>query len=352
MKICLDPGHTKGYNTGVNKNYREGTAMHTLAMKLKTELEQYDGVEVVVTRTLTENPTLDERAKLARSRGCDVLLSLHTNAASNKQACGVSVFYSVKRESQDLADDLAHAVAKTMSADTDITYARGAKTRTYIGKEDRKTYDYYGVIRAAVVGNTVSHALIVEHGFHTNPIECQWLLQDENLDKLAQTDAQVLAEYFGLEKRDAKQPTAALKPATIQKGDKVHIREAATTYGNSAVKIPAWVKKEIHTVAAIGTPANRRQGQARLLEINSWVKLADLAVATADCRLFEEGDAVRVKGTDKWASGVKMASWVTKGTVFYVHSTRENGAVTVIGKKVAGGIAVTGAVYTKYLEKV
>ena len=43
MKICLDPGHTKGYNTGIHKNYREGTAMYTLAVKLKAALEEEEG---------------------------------------------------------------------------------------------------------------------------------------------------------------------------------------------------------------------------------------------------------------------------------------------------------------------
>ena len=351
MNICLDPGHTKGYNTGIHKNYREGTAMYTLAVKLKAALEQYDGVEVVLTRALSENPSLDARAKIARKHGCELLVSLHSNAAANKKACGVSVFYSVKRNSKHLASDFAEAVAQVMNRDTDITYSRGAKTRTYVGKNDGKTYDYYGIIRSAVVGNTVDHALIVEHGFHTNALECQWLMQDGNLDKLARADADVIAEYFGLERTSSAPPAPSATDA-FRKGDKVKIRAAATVYGNSTVKIPTWVKQEVHTVAAIGTSQNRRSGQARLLEINSWVALDDLESAEETPTALEEGDAVKVVGTDLWASGVKMAAWVTKGTVFYVHSTRNGGAVTVIGKKVAGEIAVTGAVYTKYLKKV
>ncbi len=359
MKICIDPGHTKGYNAGVNANYREGTAMYTLAVKLKAALEQYDGVSVVITRTLDENPSVEQRAKIARQNGCELLVSLHSDAAANPQACGVSVFYSVKRESQHLAEDFAKAVADVMKVDTGVTYPRGAKTRTYVGKNDGKTYDYYGVIRNAVIGDTVAHAVIVEHGFHTHPAECQWLLQDGNLDKLATCDAMVIAEYFGLE-RVADQgaapdaDTMATPGDDVQKGDIVSIRSTATTYGgDSTVNIPAWVKQETHTVASIGTVGNRREGQARLLEINSWVNLDDLVtVKRGGGTDLEEGDAVQVVGTDVWTSGVKMAAWVTKGTVFYVHSTRENGAVAVIGKKVAGEIAVTGAVYSKYLKKV
>jgi len=348
MKICLDPGHTDGYNIGANKNYREGTAMYTLALKLKAALEQYAGVSVVLTRGKKENPSLTARAKIARQHKCALLLSLHSNAAANKTACGVSVFYSVKRDSRSLADAFAKAVANTMKSDTDVTYSRGAKTRTYVGKTDGKTHDYYGIIRDAVVGKEVDHAVIVEHGFHTNILECQWLMEDKNLDKLAQTDAQVIAEYFGLMPQVEPEQTAA-----VCVGDTVTIVPSATTYGgNSRVQIPAWVKKTTHTVAAIGTAANRREGQVRLLEINSWVNAHDLQVARAATDDVVKGDAVKVVGTDRWYSGVKMASWVTKGTVFYVHSTRENGEVAVIGRKVDGTVAVTGAVHRKYLKKV
>lgn len=351
MKICLDPGHTKGYNAGVNKNYREGTAMFTLAAKLKAQLECYEGVEVFLTRSLTANPSLDVRANVARKNGCDLLLSLHSNAAANASACGVSVFYSVKRDSEAFAQALSEAVAAVMKQDTAVTYPRGAKTRTYVGKNDGKTYDYYGIIRGAVVGNVVKHALIVEHGFHTNAAECQWLMQDANLDRLAQVDAAVIAKQLGLSPK-----TAASQPETEKSafyvGDRVNIRAEATTYGNSTVKIPSWVKQEVHTVAALGTVANNRDKQARLKEINSWVKLSDLVLAKEETPTFEKWDAVKVVGTDRWASGVKMAAFVTAGTVFYVHSVRNGGAVTVIGRKVAGDIAVTGAVESKFLKKV
>lgn len=352
MKICLDPGHTQGQNVGVNKQYREGTAMYTLAVKLKAALEQYEGVSVVLTRTLTENPSLEQRAKIAKQNGCELLLSLHSNAASNAAACGVSVFYSVKRESKTLAAAFADAVANAMKPDTAITYARGAKTRTYVGKTDGKTYDYYGIIRGAVTDKTVAHAVIVEHGFHTNKAECAWLLQEKNIDRLAAVDAAVIAEYFGLKAKAADPPKQT--DTTVQEGDTVSIRPQATYYGGgSKVRIPKWVKNTTFTVSKIGTPALRRVGQARLEPIRSWVDLTDLVVVRRETSTaLRAGDAVQVTGTTQWASGVTMAAWVTKGTVFYVHSLRDGGEIAVIGKKVSGGIAVTGAIQVKYLKKV
>ena len=357
MIICLDPGHTKGANIGHNRDYREGTAMFTLAKKLKAALEAYDGVEVILTRSLTENPSLEARGAIAKKAKCALMLSLHSNAFSKSTACGVSAFYSYKRDSKPLAEALAKAVAADMKTDTAVTYSRGAKTRTYVGKTDGKTYDYYGVIRSSVSNKAVDHAIILEHGFHTHPAECQFLMQDANLDRLAATDAAVIADFFGLKKPAAKPPAAkppATKPSadTWAVGDIVSIRPEATVYGTKAVALPSGVKREHLTVAAIGG-SGKTAGKLRLLEVNTWIDcdLVEL-VRHGGWTMFAKGDAVRVSGTSTWVSGAKMASWVRGGVTLYIHSLRQNGAIAVIGKKVAGRIAVTGTVYTKYLKKV
>ena len=282
MKICLDPGHVKGYNAGYDKAYREGTAMFTLAEKLKTALQRYAGVEVFLTRGLNDNPSLEARGKLARSLKCDLLISLHSNAYKSTTACGVSTFYSVKRESKALAKKLAEAVAAEMAKDTGVTYSRGAKTRTYVGAGDGKTYDYYGIIRNTVVGSTVKHAVIVEHGFHTNPAECRWLMQDKYLDRLAATDAAVIADFCGLTAKG--EPAKAAAPAPVE-----------------PIKI---------------------------------------------------GDRVRVIGTKFWKSGVLMAPWVAAGCVFEVMRLKDDGLSAVIGRKIAGKLAVTGTIGTEYLQRV
>lgn len=348
MIICLDPGHTKGANAGYDRGYREGTAMVSLAEKLKAALEAYDGVKVIVTRTLTENPSLDRRGQIAKKAGADLMLSLHSNAFSDKNACGVSAFYSHKRDSKPLARALAEAVAEEMAKDTGVTYSRGAKTRTYVGKSDGKTYDYYGVIRSSVSGSAVKHAIILEHGFHTNPAECRFLMDVHNLDRLAAVDAAVIADFFGL-KKPAEPPQAD----AFQVGDIVSIRSEATTYGTKPVAIPSWVKREHHTVAAIGAKTGKTAGKLRLLEVNTWIDCDQVElVQHGGWTMFAAGDAVQVSGTSQWVSGAKMASWVTKGITLYIHSLRQNGAIAVIGKQVAGRIAVTGTVYTKYLKKV
>ena len=78
-------------------------------------------------------------------------------------------------------------------------------------KNDSGT-DWYGVIRGAVSVGTVG--MIIEHSFHTNTRMTQWLLVDANLEKLAEAEAQVIAQHFGLKKKSAGLQAADLKDLT------------------------------------------------------------------------------------------------------------------------------------------
>lgn len=197
IKFAIDQGHVKGYNTGCVSGYAEGTAMFNLGKYLKEELEKYEGFKAVLTRNVvTENPSLDQRGKIAIDNGCDVFISLHSNAFSNSTAKGVVNFYSLKLpSSKELCDKLGKAITELMAKDTGCTYYRGSQTRAY---PNTTNTDYYGVIRSSVKASSVKASFLVEHGFHTNPDECAWLNKDENLRKLAKAEAAVFAEHYGV----------------------------------------------------------------------------------------------------------------------------------------------------------
>jgi N-acetylmuramoyl-L-alanine amidase len=195
MKICIDAGHYNKYNPGVANGYFEGNAMWELSLLLKAELEKY-GVEIIMTRdNVTADKSLYDRGKMGANS--DLFLSLHSNAAT-PDARGTEIYYSVFRDSKAVADKIGSAIVSTMKPDLPNTLYRGSKTRKYSAFQNK---DYYGVLRAAV-GETgkeaVKHALLIEHGFHTNPDECRWLTYTDNLKKLAVVEADVIAKHFGL----------------------------------------------------------------------------------------------------------------------------------------------------------
>lgn len=248
VKFTIDPGHVKGYNTGVSAGYAEGTAMFNLAKYLKTELEKYSGFSVVLTRTAVEqNPALEQRGQIAVSNGSKVFISLHSNAFSSSSAKGVVLFYSLRRAaSKPLADKLGNAVTDLMNSGTGVTYYRGSQTRAYPGTTGT---DYYGVIRSSVKGANVEHSFLIEHGFHTNPEECAWLNSDANLRAIARTEAAVFAEYFGVAAggntsggNESPEDTQN-GPVNVTKGDVVHFKGGAV-YTSANATQPATNKGE------------------------------------------------------------------------------------------------------------
>ena len=189
MKICLDPGHYGKYNAGIIKGYYESEMNLKLAYKLKEKLEKY-GAEVFLTRTGTEDLSLYSRGQVAVKNDCDVFFSIHSNARSGDETHrGVVVYYSIfQPEHKGLMEELGRAAAGAMGS-----IFQGALTR----KGNNGNWDYNTVIKSAVDGG-VPMAFLVEHGYHTNREDCAALMQDEVLEKIAEAEARILAEHFGL----------------------------------------------------------------------------------------------------------------------------------------------------------
>lgn len=198
-KVTIDPGHNSVSNVSpTNKKYIEGVQMFKLAGYLAAALKEY-GIESEITRkSIQEDPTLAERGKLAGKNGSKLFISLHSNApGTNKDGSydtsisGTYVYYSLTDSgNKALADSLGKAIASVMGH----TF-RGSLTREY--SEQHKDWDYYGVIRNAAQSGCKA-AFLIEHGFHTNLKDSNFLLNDSNLIKLAQAEAKVIAEYFGV----------------------------------------------------------------------------------------------------------------------------------------------------------
>lgn len=220
LSIVLDPGHGKGDNAGIVRGYYEGTAMFTLAGYLKSELEKYKDIEVHVTRNaVTDCPTLSERGKSVDKYDAELFISLHTNSAS-ESVSGVETFRSIKRpESEDLAKKLNKAVIDVMNPVTGNSHNRGVKTR----KGDNG--DYYGVIRNSVLYNVCKYSYIIEHGFHSNKKECEFLHSNENLKKIAVAEAKAVAEYFGKSKKEPKVTYRVPYERKVTASDGLNIRQ-------------------------------------------------------------------------------------------------------------------------------
>lgn len=187
MKICLDAGHYGEYNRStVNTAYWESKFTWKFHLMLKAELEKF-GMEVITTRQ-SQAVDLELTARGRKSAGCDLFLSIHSNACGDASADYPLACCCVN----GTADVLGHALAETVGK------CMGSAGKARIWKRTGNgNSDYYGVLRGAASVGTPG--ILLEHGFHTNLNNTNWLLNDSNLQRMAEAEAETIAEYFSVE---------------------------------------------------------------------------------------------------------------------------------------------------------
>lgn len=364
LRICLDPGHGQYKNRGYVNGFYEGTNNYQLATYLKEELEKYQDIKVFVTRKSVDEgnkydgPSLDERGQFAIDNKCEVMISLHSNAYDSTAACGVSCFRSVLRpDSEKFILKLANAVVDLMNKTTGITYLRGGKPSIRRLEDDSKSkyynQDWYGILRNSVKrdgSSCVKYAAIIEHGFHTNPKECEFINSQSNLKLIAQTEAKVIADYFG---KKLKTVQESVKPiVSFEKGDLVKI--VGTKY-YSGKTVPAWAKKENWFVKSAPKGSDRivlGENEKHNNTLESPFHSADLQLVKSASSFTEikTGDLVKIVGT-KYYSGKTIPKWVLQEN-WFVKSAPTGSDRIVLGQNEKRNNSVDTAFNRKDLEKI
>lgn len=208
VKICLDAGHYGKFNRSpAVPTYYESDMNWKLHNMLKAELEQY-GIEVKQTRSNKDKDIAVYNRGIA-SEGCDLFLSIHSNAVGNavNEAVDYPVVYvQLDGKGDELGKQLAAAIEQTMET------KQGARINTRKGNRG----EYYGVLRGAAAVGTMG--MILEHSFHTNTRSTEWLMDDSNLQKLAQREAEVIAKWFGISKKEESANAAVAVLYRVQVG--------------------------------------------------------------------------------------------------------------------------------------
>jgi len=210
--VCLDAGHYGKYNRSpAVPEYYESEMNWKLHLLLKAELEKY-GIQVKLTRSnQAKDMGLVERGKA--SQGCDLFLSIHSNAAGSYVAENIDypvVYVQLDGKGDTLGKQLATAIEQLMA-----TKQKG-KIATRKGGSGK---EYYGVLRGAAAVGTMG--MILEHSFHTNTKATKWLMNDSNLQKMAQREAEIIAKWFDVSKtEEPKRSTVAVTLPVIYPKDR------------------------------------------------------------------------------------------------------------------------------------
>lgn len=195
IKIMLDAGHYGKYNRSpCIKTYYESEMNWKLHNWLKYYLERF-GFTVLQTRAdQKKDMAVVQRGRSAK--GCDLLFSIHSNAVgstANENIDYPVAYVPLDGKGTALGKLLAQCVEKMM----------GTKQKAQVQTRQGNNGDYYGIIRGAT--SVGVPCIILEHSFHTNTKATEWLLNDDNLEAIAEAEAEIIAEYYGLYK--ATEPT-------------------------------------------------------------------------------------------------------------------------------------------------
>lgn len=278
VSICLDAGHYGKYNRcPIIPEYYESDMAWKLTMLQKKYLEEM-GARVVLTR-ISQNVDKDLRARGTASIGCDLFLSNHSNAVSNSmnETIDYVAAYHLVNDITTQADDISAEIAKLLAPAIAGTMgtAQGYKVLTRKSSNDRNkdgmmNDNYYGVLNGARAVNVPG--LILEHGFHTNSKTVRWLLKDSNLDRLAMTEANVIAVYFS-EKKGAAKPEEPktgvpflIKVANVPEGDVLNIRKEPN-HKSESLGYLQWNDHNLYTIV------EEKNGWGKLKSGLGWICL-------------------------------------------------------------------------------
>ena len=188
--IVIDPGHG-GENRGgeVPGQFLEKELTLQTAQAMKQTLEQFEGVEVYLTRTTDQELSLEERAQIAKAYGADFLFSLHYNMSSEHNLYGSEVWTSAFGQYYSAGQTFGRLQLAEMAGKGQ--YIRGVKTRL----SSRGT-DYYGVIRAS--RELDIPCVIIEHCYMDHPVDSHQINTAGKVAEMGVSDAIAAAKYFHL----------------------------------------------------------------------------------------------------------------------------------------------------------
>ena len=202
--IVLDPGHG-GLDSGTEMKY-DGKLVCEAAINLAIAeycrdylLENYENVQVYLTRETDEKVELDERVAFAEEMGADYMLSIHINSDEGYAKGALAIVPRGRYQPEQGAASKRTAEAILLHLEELGMVNRGTTYR--LNEENRYpdgTYvDYFGVIRGCVRRNIP--CIIMEHGFLDNEEDYRsFLSTPEQLRALGEADALGLAETLGL----------------------------------------------------------------------------------------------------------------------------------------------------------
>ena len=180
--IFIDAGHGGTDRGTACKNKQLPEKSLTLEMARRVErLLTTKGYRVFMSRRKDVFIPLPDRVKMADTRHAEVFVSIHFNFTKNAMIQGTEIFYfsdpkrvTRTKQSRQLGTSIIKKMIKAIP-----TPSRGVKSGDF-----------------CVIRETSMPAVLVEVAFLSNPSDVQRLMRSEHRNKIAQSIAEGIEEYF------------------------------------------------------------------------------------------------------------------------------------------------------------
>lgn len=158
MKICINAGHCLGVDPGAigQRGTQEAKITAIIASHIKNYLEGKGYAVISIS-----DKSLARVCQTSNKNKCDYFISVHCNAAENRNARGTETFYyKGSAKGKRLAQEINDEIVRTLK-----TTNRGIKENT----------SFY------VLKNTKAPAVLVETAFISNPEDEKLLIEKANI---------------------------------------------------------------------------------------------------------------------------------------------------------------------------
>lgn len=180
FKLYLDAGHGGKDSGATGWGVLEKDCTLKIALAIQSYmLNNYDAVEIKMTRTTDVFLSLKERTDAANAWGADFFLSIHCNASANQNASGFATYSYITADAKTkAAQNVIHKeVMKLVPEFKDFGQNQG---------------DFH------VVRQSIALALLTENGFVSNSKDANLLGSDQFIKRLAEGHSKGVASFFGL----------------------------------------------------------------------------------------------------------------------------------------------------------
>lgn len=233
VKVFIDPGHGGGDPGAVGNGLKEKDLTLAIALECRRVLlEEYEGIEVKMSRTGDTYPSLSARAKMANDWKARLFVSIHVNAGGGT-GFESYIFNGGGVSAQTI--DWRNQIHKVIAAGSGFK-DRGQKKANF-----------------QVLRETKMPAILTENGFIDHKEDAAKLRDPAFLKKLGLLHAEGIAKALGLKKKPEPPPPTPPQPAPEpeQKSATIY-RVVADGKQTGAFAVPENLIREVERVVKGG----------------------------------------------------------------------------------------------------